>query len=233
VTVPEPSWRRSTRDGYPFGGPVAVLKSIPSRTDARLACTIEDGNGRQVGSVQAVNCSGWQNVAQFLGGGGAASWDFVVLRADGTQYLHIRRPRVRGWRDRHERFELRDPWGRDIGRLLQNNSYLAGLKTFALQSAEAQVGHTTFGDWKRADGAFGENATHTVTVKDNNGRTVAGIIQRRTTRQFFGNDFSDYTLTFEYPPYEPMGSLCLGVAIAEYFHRRADDGGGLRAIPGV
>jgi hypothetical protein len=33
--------------------------------------------------------------------------------------------------------------------------------------------------------------------------------------------------------YEPMGSLCLGVAIAEYFHRRADDGGGLRAIPGV
>ncbi len=121
----------------------------------------------------------------------------------------------------------------DIGRLLQNNSYLAGLKTFAFQSAEAQVGHTTFGHWKRADGAFGENATHTVTIKDINGRTVAGIIRRRTTRQLFGNDFYDYTLTFEYPPYEPMGSLCLAVVVAEYFHRRTDDGGGLRAIPGV
>jgi hypothetical protein len=72
-----------------------------------------------------------------------------------------------------------------------------------------------------------------VTIKDINGRTVAGIIQLRTTRQLFGNNFYDYTLTFEYPPYEPMGSLCLAVAIAEYFHRRTDDGGGLRAIPGV
>ncbi len=72
-----------------------------------------------------------------------------------------------------------------------------------------------------------------MTIKDINGRSVAGIIQRRTTRQLFGNNFYDYTLTFEYPPYEPMGSLCLAVAIAEYFHRRTDDGGGLRAIPGV
>jgi hypothetical protein len=77
------------------------------------------------------------------------------------------------------------------------------------------------------------DASHTVTIKDINGRTVAGIIQRQTTRQLFGNDFYEYTLTFEFPPYEPMGSLCLAVAIAENFHRRTDDGGGLRAIPGV
>lgn len=29
--------------------------------------------------------------------------------------------------------------------------------------------------------------------------------------QLIGNDFYDYTLGFEYPPYEPVGSLCLVV----------------------
>jgi hypothetical protein len=72
-----------------------------------------------------------------------------------------------------------------------------------------------------------------VTINDANGRPVAGIIQRRTTRQLIGNDFYDYTLTFAYPPYEPMGSLCLVVALAGYFHRRTARGGTLRGIPGV
>jgi hypothetical protein len=94
---------------------------------------------------------------------------------------------VRGWRDRNERFELRDAWGRDIGRLLQNNGHLAGLRTFALESGQAQLGHTTY----------------------------------------------DYTLTFEYPPYEPMGILCLAVVLSEYFYRRTEHGGALRGIPGV
>jgi hypothetical protein len=140
---------------------------------------------------------------------------------------------VRGWRDRHERFELRDPWARDIGRLLQNNSYLAGLRTFAFESGQATLGYTTFDDYKPVDGGFGEIARHTVTINDAHGRTVAGITERRTTAQFLGNDFYDYTLTFEYPPYEPMGSLCLVVALAEYFHRRSEHGGTLRGIPGV
>jgi hypothetical protein len=201
--------------------------------DAELACTIEDDQGCHVGSIRSATTGGWHGVAQFLGGGDAASWDFVVQRADGSPVFHVRRPRVRGWRDRHERFELRDPWGRDIGRLIQNNSYLAGLKTFALESGQATLGLTTFDDYKRVDGAFGENATHTVTINDANGRPVAGIIQRRTTRQLIGNDFYDYTLTFAYPPYEPMGSLCLVVALAGYFHRRTARGGTLRGIPGV
>lgn len=40
-------------------------------------------------------------------------------------------------------------------------------------------------------------------------------------------------LTFDYPPHEPVGSFCLVVALTEYFHRRSDDGGTLRGIPGV
>ncbi|HYO03675.1 MAG TPA: hypothetical protein VET27_18110 [Mycobacterium sp.] len=55
----------------------------------------------------------------------------------------------------------------------------------------------------------------------------------RTTRHLIGNDFHDYTLTFDHPPSEPMGSLCPVVGLAEYFHRRSDDGGTLRGIPGV
>jgi hypothetical protein len=135
-------------------------------------------------------------------------------------------------RDRHERFELRDAWGRDIGRLLQNNSHLAGLRTFALESGQAQLGHTTY-DYKRIDGAFGEVAAQTVTINDAGGRTIAGIVERRTARQLIGNDFYDYTLTFEYPPYEPMGILCLAVVLTEYFYRRTEHGGALRGIPGV
>jgi hypothetical protein len=40
-------------------------------------------------------------------------------------------------------------------------------------------------------------------------------------------------LQFEYPPYEPLGRLCLVVALTEYFPRRTDSGGTLRGIPGV
>ena len=105
--------------------------------------------------------------------GSAASWEFVILRADSTPLLYVRRPRVKGWADRHERFELRDAWGRDVGRLLQNNGYSSGLRTFALQSGGKELGRTTF-----------------------------------TTVQVIGNDFYDYTLQFEYPPYEPVGILC-------------------------
>ncbi|MGH3644654.1 MAG: hypothetical protein ACRDUX_37200 [Mycobacterium sp.] len=235
MTVPQPSWRRSSRDGYPLGGPVLALKSATSRADVDLACTIEDGQGRQIGFVQVVASrgSGWRQIAQFLGSGAAASWEFVILRADRTPFGYVRRPRVRGWSDRHERFELRDAWGRDLGRLLQNNGYLAGLRTFALQSGGAELGRTTFDDYKRVAGAFGENARQTVTILDANDRIVAGITERRTTHQLVGNDFYDYTLQFEYPPYEPLGSLCLVVALTEYFHRRTDQGGTLRGIPGV
>ena len=197
VTVPEPSWRRSRRDGYPLGGSTLVLKSTPSRVDMDLACTIEDGHGREVGSVQVVpsKSSGWQQLAQLL--------------------------------------ELRDAWGRDVGRLLQNNGYLSGLRTFALQSGGKDLGRTTFDDWQRVDGAFGENARRTVTILDVNDRVVAGITERRTTMQFIGNDFYDYTPEFEYPPYGPVGSMCLVAALAEYFHRRSEHGGMLRGIPGV
>ena len=61
------------------------------------------------------------------------------------------------------------------------------------------------------DGAFGENARRTVTILDVNDRVVAGITERRTTMQFVGNDFCDYTVEFEYPPYEPVGGLYLVV----------------------
>ncbi|TQR84470.1 hypothetical protein D8S82_21525 [Mycobacterium hodleri] len=235
MTVPEPSWRRSRRDGYPMGGSTLVLKSTPSRVDVDLACTIEDGHGREVGSVQVVpsKSSGWRQLAQLLGSGSAASWEFVILRADRTPLLYVRRPRVKGWADRHERFELRDAWGRDVGRLLQNNGYLSGLRTFALQSGGKELGRTTLDDWQRVDGAFGENARRTVTILDVSDRVVAGITERRTTMQFIGNDFYDYTLEFEYPPYEPVGSLCLVVALAEFFHRRSEQGGMLRGVPGV
>ena len=107
------------------------------------------------------------------------------------------------------------------------------MRTFALQSGGTELGRTTFDDWQRVDGAFGESARRTVTILDVNDRVVAGITERRTTMQFIGNDFYDYTLTFEYPPYEPVGSLCLVVALTEYFHRRSEQGGTLRGIPGV
>ena len=86
-------------------------------------------------------------------------------------------------------------WGRDVGRLLQNNGYLSGLRTFALQSGGKDLGRTTFDDWQRVDGAFGENARRTVTILDVNDRVVAGITERRTTMQFVGNDFYDGTRT--------------------------------------
>jgi hypothetical protein len=135
VTDPQqPDWRPGTRDGYPFGGHLLVVKSIPSRLDIKLACTIEDGQGRPLGTVQSVNTNGRQQVAQFLAGGTAASREFEILRADGAPLLNVRRPRARGWGDGQERFELRDGGGRYIGRLLQNNSYLASIRT--LQSGE-------------------------------------------------------------------------------------------------
>jgi hypothetical protein len=233
VTGPQTFPRGGPYDGYPFGEQVIVLKSAPSRADTELACMIADGYGQIIGSVRTAAASGWRNVAQFLGDGTAATWEFVVLRADGAPVLYVRRPRVRGWRDRHERFELRDPWGRDTGRLLQNNSHLATFRTFTLQTGDAELGRTTFADYKPIDGHFGELAKHTVTIHDASGRPVAGITERRTTDQFLGNDFYDYMLTFQYPPYEPMGSLCLAVAISEYFYRRTGHGGTLRGIPGV
>lgn len=98
VTTPRPSWRRSSREGYPLGGAVLVITSTHSRVDVDLACTIEDGNGLPVGHIQAVPSSGgsWQHTAQFLGGGAVASSEFVILRADRTPVAHVRRPCVRG-----------------------------------------------------------------------------------------------------------------------------------------
>lgn len=81
-----------------------------------------------------------------------------------------------------------------------------------------------FDDYKRVDGAFGENARQTATILDGNGRVVAGIVERRTTRHLIGDDICDYTLTFDHSPREPRGSQCLVVALADYFHGRSDDG---------
>jgi hypothetical protein len=72
-----------------------------------------------------------------------------------------------------------------------------------------------------------------VTILDSGGRTVAGITQRQAAARLVGNDFYDHTLTLEYPPYEPMGSLCLAVVVSEYFYRRTEHGGTLRMIPGI
>jgi hypothetical protein len=206
-----------------------VIKSIPSRLDVKLACTIEDGQGRPLGTVASVNTNGWQRVAQFLGGGIAASWEFDIVGADGTRLLNIRRPRVRDWR---ERFDVRDGGGRYIGRLIQNNSSQASIRTFSLESEQASLGCTTF-EYKRIGGAFGKTATNTVTIHDSSGRPVAGITQRQAAARLAGNDFYDYMLTFAYSPYEPMGSLCLAVVVSEYFYRRIEHGGTLRTIPGV
>ncbi len=218
MTGPGPKWRRNSGAGYPLGQPVLVLRSVASRADVELGATLHDARGRQVGSVRTTTTGGWKAVAQFLGAGASATWDFVIARADGTPYLYVRRPRVRGWHDRHERFELRDAGGRDIGRLLQDNGYLAGVRTFSLQSGQAELGRTTF-------------AGDTVTVGDAAGRTVATVSERPGPARLIGNDLYDYTLTFDYPPAETMGALCLVVALSGYFYRRTERGGSLRWIP--
>lgn len=232
VTEPQaPSWRGG-RNGYPFDADVLVVKSIPSRMDTRLGCTIHVGDGWPVGTIRPVKIGGFQEVAQFFAAGLAASWEFELLDAAGSRLLHIRRPRVRGWRNWRERFEVYGPSGRYIGQLVQNNSYLATIRTFNLESNQAVIGHTTF-DYKRIGGILGSMAAHTMTIRDASGRAVAGIAERQTTTYVLGKYFYDYTLTFEYPPYQPMGSLCLAAVFAEYFYRRTERGGALRAIPGV
>jgi len=220
----ESNWRPGARAGYPFGAQVVVVKSVPSAVDVDLACTIEDGQGRPLGTMRSVNVSGWRQFAQSVGQGSAASWELDILGTDGARRLNISRPRVRGWRDWRERFELRDSSGQYVGRLLQNNSYLAALKTFALESGHAALGYTTF-DYQRIGGAFGKTATRTVTIHDSTDRVAAQIKQRQ---QFRGSDFYDYMLTFDYPPTESMGDLCLTVAVTEYFYRRSTRGGPLR-----
>lgn len=233
VTGPQPPyWRGGGLDGYPFGADVLVVKSIPSRMDTRLGCTIHGGDGRPVGTIRPVKIGGWQELTQFFGEGLAVSWEFEIVDAAGSRLLHIRRPRVRGWRSWRERIELYDPSGHYIGQLLQNNSYLATVRTFNLECDQAVIGHTTL-DYKRIGSIVGSMAAHTVTIRDGSGRAVAGITQRQTTTYVVGNHFCDYTLTFEYPPYEPLGSLCLAVVFAEYFFRRTERGGTLRGIPGA
>ncbi|GBE64073.1 hypothetical protein MFM001_05350 [Mycobacterium sp. MFM001] len=200
--------------------------------DTRLACRIENGEGQPVGIVQTVSTGGWQQVAQFFGAGTLASWEFEILRADGVPYLRVSRPLPSGWRQWPQRFEVRDSSGRHIGSLVQNDSWRSFNRTFDLEAAQTVIGHTTF-DYQRIDGARGEIAAQTVTIHDSTGRSVARIAQRRTTAFLFGNEFYDYTLTFDYAPPEPMGTLCFAVTLAEYFYRRTEHGGTLRGFPGV
>lgn len=224
----EPGWRPDARGGHPFGAQVVVFKSVPSAVDVDLACTIEDGQGRPLGIMRSVNVSGWQQFAQSANQGSAVSWEFDILGTDGARRLNISRPRVRGWRDWRERVELRDSGGRYVGCcLLQNNSYLAALKTFALETDQAALGYTTF-DYKRIGGAFGKTATRTVTIHDSTDRITARLTQRQQNGRSRGSDFYDYMLTFDFPPTEPMGNLCLTVAVTEYFYRRTVRGGPLR-----
>lgn len=228
MSVAEPPWPRGAGDGFPFRESVLVLKSVPSRMDDKLAFTIEDGMGRQVARGAPVSTSGVQGFAQFIGAGDGVSWEFMIARVDGPPLLSIRRPRIKGWSDRHQRFEVHNPGGVYIGRLLQNNSYLASFPNFTLEGVSAAVGTTTY-DYKRIAGAFGQITAQTVTIRDNDDAPVAGIVQRRTGTRIF-NNFYDYTLTFIRPPYEPMGSLCLAVVFSEFFRQRTKHGGALRAF---
>lgn len=223
----QPSWQHRGGSGYPFGRSELVFKSIPSRWDVRLGCTIESGDGLKLGLVQSITTGRWPTVAQFLSEGMSASWEFNVVSTDGTPLCHLRRPRPQNWRSRHERFGVCDAGGRYTGRLLQNNSYTSGIRTFNLETPQGVLGYTTF-EYKRIGPPFGDHTARTVTIHDANGGVVAGIVERRP----FLSDFYDYTLTFDYPPNEPMGTFCLAVAVAEYFYRRTMLGGTLRTFPG-
>ncbi|WP_344255631.1 hypothetical protein [Mycolicibacterium llatzerense] len=214
--------RYGPRVTSPFGESVLILRSIPSRLDIDLGCTLEDSQRRTIGSVRSVGGSGWRQPAQFVGGGDTASWVFQVVSADETPLLTIDRPRARRRSGMGERFELRDANDRYIGHLVQNNRYNAVFPTFDLESGGTALGQTTYDD--------NRIARQRAAIRDRTGRIISEITDQPTKNFNIGNVFYDYTLTFRQPPSEALGWLCLVAMFAEHFHRRTRHGGTLRGI---
>lgn len=212
----EPTTQNSTGSevhSFPLGERVLVLRSVPSRMDMRLACTIEDAAGRQLGSIRSINASRWQRFNRFLSGK-SASYEFEFVRGDGTPLMYIKRPFT--WRD-GERFEVRDGHGREIGLLQQNNSYHASHRHFAIEHVGRSLAYTKLTDKPLQ-----------VIIYDHTDRVIARLVKKQCVSYFWGNDFYDYTLTFEYAPDEMLGYLCLVVGLAEYFYYRIENGGPMR-----